>query len=363
MNVTRMLGVLAAALACAAVAAAPAVATDRHTEIVGGSPAPPGAWPSIAYLRGGYHDNEGRETEFACTGSVVAPQWIVTAAHCTFGFRRQPPERMEATLGVTDYTDRAAERIAVDRFVPDPDYDRDSLVGDIGLLHLVRPTSRRPMPLATSEAVAAGQYSSPPGVPNAAGWGAVDQEGTQLTDQLQQAYLQVHTPAECSSLISDFDPNSQTCAGTKGAAGACLGDSGGPLVEIDSASGQPALWGVTSYGPQTAEELGPCSLELPAVYTWIPAYTGFIQSTIAQPESTPAPVASQPAPTAACRKARTAVRATHRRERKALRRLRAARRHQTGAAGRRTKLARHRYRVAQARHRRAVRIATRRCRA
>jgi secreted trypsin-like serine protease len=362
MTKTRTLGLLAAALACAAVAATPAAATDRRLEIVGGSAAPPGSWPSIAYLQGGFHDDEGRETEFACTGSVVAPQWIVTAAHCTFGDKRQPPERMTATLGVTNNSDRAGERIAVDRFVPYPDYDRDSLVGDIGLLHLAHPTSRPPMPLATAEAAAAGGYTSPAGVPNAAGWGAVDEGGTKLTDQLQQAYLQVQAPDQCSSKISDFDPATQACAGTPGAAGACLGDSGGPLVEIDGATGQPALWGVTSYGPQTADDLQPCSLELPAVYTWIPAYTSFIQSTIGQQASTPTSVAT-PAPTAACTKARAAVTTARGRERAARRRLHAARRHRTRAAGgRRTKLARHRYRAAQERRRRAVRIAARRCR-
>jgi secreted trypsin-like serine protease len=364
MTLTRRLGVLAAAAGCAAVAAAPAAAVGTHAAIVGGSAAPAGAWPSIAYLRGEYHDRKGHEHEFACTGSVVAPRWIVTAAHCTFGSGRKPPERMVATLGVTDYTDPAGERIAVDRFVPDPSYDDESLVGDAGLLHLAHPTSRPPMPLATKTAVDAGRYVSPAGVPNAAGWGAVDEEGTELTPQLQQAYLQVQTADKCSSLISDFDPATQTCAGTSGASGACLGDSGGPLVETDRSTGRPALWGVTSYGPQNTVDLAPCSVDMPAVYTWIPAYAGFIQSTIAKADSAPVPASPTGAPTTACIKAQDAVRAARRRERTARRRLHAAHRHGTGAAAqRRTKLARRRYKRTEARRRRAVATAARRCRA
>jgi secreted trypsin-like serine protease len=304
----------------------------------------------------------------------------VTAAHCTFGSGDRPPERMVATLGVTDHSDPTGERIAVDRFVPEPSYDDRSAHGDAGLVHLAQPTSRPPMPLATTTAVEAKRYFSPAGVPNAAGWGAIDQDGTQLINQLQQAYLEVRTRAQCRSLISGFDADTQTCAGTSGAAGACVGDSGGPLVEIDRATGRPALWGVTSYAPQRPEGVAPCSLELPAVYTWVPAYAEFIQSTLAKPPtasgsapatgSTPEPAVARPGDpasrprTAACRKAWAAVTAARRHERAALRRLRAARRHRTGAAAdRRTRLARHRYRAAQARRRWAVATAARRCRA
>jgi secreted trypsin-like serine protease len=358
----RGLAALTVTLACAAVAATPAVAARRHLDIVGGTAAPAGAWPSIAFLQASYHDPKGREHDFACTGSVVAPQWIITAAHCAIGNPGQPPEQMTATLGVTDYTDSARQDIAVDRFMADPSYDPQNETDDVALVHLAQPTSQPAIALAAS-----GQsYSSPASTPDAAGWGAVDESGTKLTSVLQQAYLQIRAPAECSSLVSGFDPSTQTCAGTTGATGACFGDSGGPLVEFDS-SGKPVLWGLTSYGPQTSAGMAPCSLQLPAVYTWVPAFTDFIQTTLASSPATGSaaaqPVASTSPPLAAvCVTAKKRLTAARAAEHTALRRLVAARRHRAGAVARqRVKTLSRRYHSARSRRLRAAAATTRRC--
>ena len=300
-GVTRnwKLAALAAVLVCTQAAPAAAHGTHATPLLVGGSTAPAQAWPSIAFLKGRYTDGGGTAHEYACTGSVVAPTWIVTAAHCAFGNPQQPPDSMDAVLGVSNYTDPSRQVIAVDQFVPNPSYDAEHVVNDVALLHLEQPTSAPAMALATSATSDAGGYRSDADVPNAAGWGATDEAGTQFTPDLQQAYLQIRSSDECGSLMAGFEPGTQTCAGTAGRATACFGDSGGPLVMTDVATGRPALWGVTSYRPAAATGDQPCSLASPTVFTLIPAFGDFIQSTLSR-DVTPAPAAAPPPADAEC---------------------------------------------------------------
>src|SRR4051812_50042661 len=91
----RILGALAATLLLAAPAAA-------RPGIVGGSVAPAGSWPSTVFLYGTFQDQP-----YGCTGSVVAPEWIVTAAHCAFGAPGRVAGAMTAGLNARGYTGRA----------------------------------------------------------------------------------------------------------------------------------------------------------------------------------------------------------------------------------------------------------------
>jgi secreted trypsin-like serine protease len=268
------------------VVAAPGAAGAKGRKlIVGGQAAAPGAWPSIAYLRGSYAGSDG-EHGFACTGSVVAPQWIITAAHCTRGPEGEKVDSLTATLGRTDRDDPAAEVIDADQVVTDG-YDAPHNRNDIALVHLARATAQPPIRLARN----GDALVSVPGRPNAAGWGAVDESGQVFTPTLQEGYLQIRTAAECAAAADEFDPATQTCAGTPGQTGACFGDSGGPLVEFDAATGEPVLWGITSYAPQDGGP--PCALTLPVVYTWVPGFTSFIDSTLG---TSATPSAAPPAP-------------------------------------------------------------------
>ena len=111
---------------------------------------------------------------------------------------------------------------------------------------------------------------------------------------LKEAFLDLVDNQACAGFAAGFDAGTERCAGTTNVAGVCHGDSGGPLTVLD-ATGRPHLWGVTSYGPQVELGLPPCSLQSPAVFTWVPAYAPWIDATLAPPPA-PAPPAPPPVP-------------------------------------------------------------------
>src|SRR5690606_12366172 len=62
---------------------------NGNLDIVGGTPTVPGSWPEVVALEKASGD--------LCTGTIVAPHLIVTAAHC---FKTDgPPEMIKVTVG------------------------------------------------------------------------------------------------------------------------------------------------------------------------------------------------------------------------------------------------------------------------
>jgi secreted trypsin-like serine protease len=206
----------------------------------------------------------------ACTGSVIAPRVILTAAHCTMDENGVSVIDGFAIPGVIDALDDASERgWDMDYLLPHPDYNPMTFVNDVALVVLASPTSAPAMPLIApwQDGLVVG------GAPaTIAGWGRTVNGGGP-SRFLQEATVPLISDANCARDLPVpfqpvFDPVSMLCAGDVPAGiDTCQGDSGGPLAL--TISGTRTLVGDTSWGP------GECATG-PGVYGRISAFRSWI---------------------------------------------------------------------------------------
>jgi secreted trypsin-like serine protease len=276
------------------------------SRIIGGVVVRRGDWPWQVAI----YDQSG----FICGGSVVAANWVLTAAHCVTDAGQKPlgAENFVVVEGAPNIVKELAALgaladgrvLRVKRVVAHEQYslakvdDNLKVENDIALLELADPARSAPIPYADSQSAAAETPNNPA---IATGWGKIrpyrntengpiDPETGKLitpaefkekyeTTQLMQVEMPVVATEQCqaayrnaySKIVID---RSQVCSGRpEGGKSACNGDSGGPLV-VRNESGYVQI-GVTSFVADNTL----CALPgLPAVFTRVSAYEPWLRA-------------------------------------------------------------------------------------
>ncbi|XP_052469014.1 urokinase-type plasminogen activator [Carassius gibelio] len=258
---------------------------ERHLnptrKIIGGSRSTVESQPWIAAIFKG----DG----FVCGGTLIAPCWVLTAAHCFSSGKRTQVRKYSVFLGKTaiNETDSVKEQqFDVSKLVVHEDYDytTENYNNDIALLKIadrngqcaVRTDSVRTACLPPFQQMLPTGFFC-----EIAGYGRHQKGGFEYSRYLKQAQVRLISQDDCQNKYYSKDEvnKNMLCAiGRDWEEDACQGDSGGPLLcELNQTM---FLYGIISWGKGCSEKFNP------GVYTKVTNYNNWIAQHTGLPKYT-----------------------------------------------------------------------------
>ena len=235
---------------------------DAHS-IIGGEEVSFGEWPMVVRV----------DTPTGiCTASLVAPNWVLTAAHCLVDHDGSVDDPSDISVFLGHDWDRGVcenTRDEIGRVIIHPDYyyEGAGFRNDAALIEILEPAPAAPVRILTPEEEA---WHAPSGsTASAVGWGRTDDRS--YPPILNHVDIPVWTPVDClrdSLWRSDEVVHERTlCAGKEGM-GVDLGDSGGPLL-VALPDGDWGQVGITSQWGGARKGYPTVYTRTSALYDWI----------------------------------------------------------------------------------------------
>lgn len=156
----------------------------------------------------------------ACSGTIIAPRSVLTAAHCLDG----EVATVTVWLGSGDL-------IPVSSFIPHPQYTGSAASPDVGIVRVDQDLGRAPMPLLLSRDARVGEEAI------IAGWGR-DQNNVTAMHRAGVTTISAVGPL---TLQTQFSATSSSI---------CSGDSGGPIL-----LSQGGAWAIAGVSSATSENV------------------------------------------------------------------------------------------------------------